>query len=260
MQWHGTKLPNPLIEEQVNGGPDDYTIPLSFTGFDNGKVKYTIIVNGTNVATGTIIIGSPGSQNGGLMVRSTPSDAQIYLDGVYYGTTPAVIGNVPPGVRTVTLKKEGYGDYTTKVTVFPNRIASVSANLHGGVTPGQTGSAYIRSSPSGATITIDGNYYGVTPRIVSGLPEGTRILTLSKSGYADYTTPITVKARGMTAVFARLTSSTSGAALSDKNIDVYTFGRSGDNAIGRINPADLAGLNGPVVSNRLASILAGQAP
>jgi hypothetical protein len=258
-QWHGTKLPNPLIESQVNGGPDDFTIPLSFTGIENGKVRFTIIVNGTNVATNTIIIGSPASSTGSLLVRSIPSNADIYLDGVYYGKSPAIIGNVPPGVRTVTLEKSGSTDYTSQVTVYPGRLTTVITNRGSGIIPGQSGSLYIRSSPSGATITIDGNYYGVTPRIISGFSEGNHAMTLSKTGYSDYSATVTVKAKGLTQVFAQLTQSTNAALLSGQEIDVYSYSQPGK-AVGRINPADVAGSNGALVSTRLATVLAGQVP
>jgi hypothetical protein len=44
----------------------------------------------------------------------------------------------------------------------------------------------IYSSPTGASILIDGVYQGTTPGNLNGVPAGNHILRLSLSGYYDY--------------------------------------------------------------------------
>jgi hypothetical protein len=51
---------------------------------------------------------------------------------------------------------------------------------------GATGEVMVYSSPTGASILIDGNYLGTTPGKVTGIPAGNHILRLSLSGYYDY--------------------------------------------------------------------------
>jgi hypothetical protein len=51
---------------------------------------------------------------------------------------------------------------------------------------GTTGSVMVYSSPTGASILIDGVYAGTTPRNVNGVPEGNHILRLEMSGYYTY--------------------------------------------------------------------------
>jgi hypothetical protein len=51
---------------------------------------------------------------------------------------------------------------------------------------GPTGEVMVYSSPAGASILIDGNYVGITPGKVTGIPAGNHILRLSLSGYHDY--------------------------------------------------------------------------
>ena len=48
------------------------------------------------------------------------------------------------------------------------------------------------SSPSGATIQIDGKDYGLTPKIITDLPLGNHVLSLSKKGCETVTRSITV--------------------------------------------------------------------
>jgi hypothetical protein len=44
----------------------------------------------------------------------------------------------------------------------------------------------VYSSPTGASILIDGTYAGTTPGTVNGVPAGNHILRLTLSGYYDY--------------------------------------------------------------------------
>jgi hypothetical protein len=49
-----------------------------------------------------------------------------------------------------------------------------------------TGDFVVYSSPLGASILIDGIYYGVTPANLTSIPQGNHILRLALSGYYDY--------------------------------------------------------------------------
>jgi len=49
-----------------------------------------------------------------------------------------------------------------------------------------SGSVSVYSSPLGASILIDGRYYGTTPANLTDIPSGNHIIRLSLSGYYDY--------------------------------------------------------------------------
>jgi len=55
-----------------------------------------------------------------------------------------------------------------------------------------TGSLDIRSSPSGAMIFVDNAMKGITPLVVSDIPNGEHKITLQKAGYDDGTSTVTV--------------------------------------------------------------------
>ncbi|HIH69644.1 PEGA domain-containing protein [Methermicoccus shengliensis] len=61
-------------------------------------------------------------------------------------------------------------------------------------TPTPTGSIYVSSSPSGASIYIDGIYQGTTPKTISNLNAGMYTLRLSKDGYEEHTERVIVEA------------------------------------------------------------------
>jgi hypothetical protein len=231
IQLHGTK----------NGGPDDFTMPFTFSGIENGRVKFTMIVDGVDVPTNTVIIGQGArAETGSIMVQSYPSGAEIYIDGIYSGITHAIISNVQPGVRTVTLKLKGYPDYVTTVTVSRGRMATVLARLGYKERPVKTSSAFLRSQPIGAQITIDGTYYGVTPRIVS-ITAGSHTVVLSKAGYLDYTENIETSEQLVTNVSASLTPTPSPGRQTVRGIDVYVYDQGNSTAVGQVDPAEVAG-------------------
>jgi hypothetical protein len=68
-----------------------------------------------------------------------------------------------------------------------------------------TGSLNVVSTPAGASIYLDSVYKGVTPKTISNIPAGTHHLLLSKTGYLDYTSAVTINSRKTTKINAALT-------------------------------------------------------
>lgn len=67
---------------------------------------------------------------GSIQVNSSPSGAQIFLDGSNTGqTTNATLTGISPGSHEVEVSKEGYVDYRETVTVASGQTARVDATL-----------------------------------------------------------------------------------------------------------------------------------
>ncbi|MEI7434740.1 MAG: PQQ-binding-like beta-propeller repeat protein [Methanomicrobiales archaeon] len=74
--------------------------------------------------------------NGDIWVSSTPTGAQIYLDGNNSGhTTTFLVPDVSAGQHAVVLKLAGYQDYQETVTVTAGKTTTVRGNLTA-VSPG----------------------------------------------------------------------------------------------------------------------------
>ncbi len=74
--------------------------------------------------------GIPVPVYGSIQVNSSPSGAQVYLDGSDTGrTTNTTLTNVSPGSRTVKLVMEGYEDEQRSVSVTAGQTATVSVTL-----------------------------------------------------------------------------------------------------------------------------------
>jgi hypothetical protein len=56
---------------------------------------------------------------GTLQVTSSPSGAEVYLDGQFQGSTPCTIANVEPGNYTLEYRSAGYKSWTSVITVTP---------------------------------------------------------------------------------------------------------------------------------------------
>ncbi len=160
-----------------------------------------------------------GTGTGSLTVTSTPSQATVYVDGVYRGTTPLTLTGVSIGIHQIRVTKSGYQDYSMSISVFKGKTATLTAKMVIGssttipttvpttiplTTQTQipsgtsTGSLTVTSTPSQATVYVDGVYRGTTPLTLTGVSTGIHQIKVTKSGYQDYSMSVSVP-KGKTA-------------------------------------------------------------
>ena len=182
-------------------GYDDY-----FTTFMVEKGK-TAQVNAVLVKTGSSPP-NPTSTTGSLQITSIPSGAAVYIDEGSQGTTPVNVSGLAAGSYTVKLTKSGYTDYQQPaITVAAGKTTPLNVNLVA-TTPGSstgTGSISIISSPSGASVNLDGWDKGTTPTTLDDVKAGSHTLTLTKTGYQDSVKTVPVTGGNTTQVTASLT-------------------------------------------------------
>jgi hypothetical protein len=106
----------------------------------------------------------------------TRAQADIVVHRMIMGLLPE-----PTATQTTITPQRTTAAVTQPVTV----ITTVNPTMSGGES-GTTGNVNVYSSPTGASILIDGVYCGTTPRNVNGVPAGNHILRLTLSGYNDY--------------------------------------------------------------------------
>jgi hypothetical protein len=124
---------------------------------------------------------------GSLNISSDPSGAKVYLDGSHTGETPQNISTVV-GNHTIKLTKSDYDDEIKNVSLSVGETLHLHENLTG------YGSLSISSIPYGANVSVDGNYTGKTPLLISKVVEGLHLIKLTKQDYADVETMIHVSA------------------------------------------------------------------
>ena len=114
-----------------------------------------------------------------LSLSSSPSGADVYINGDYRGETPLML-SLSPGGYTVTFRKEGYREETRYITLSVGEFRSIHVDLK----PLQA-TLKLRTDPSGVDVYIEGKYVGTTSEngLILVLDPGTYRIRLEKEGY-----------------------------------------------------------------------------
>jgi len=173
----------------VDGGTT-HTVKLVKDGYLTQTKSVYVPAGGTSSVSMTL---TPSTTYGYLAVTSSPSVANIYIDGTYKGQTPMTV-TLPTGNHTLALSKSGYTGFQKTITIYEGATSSVY-----GVLAENPTSAYVNvsSTPTGASVYIDGEFIGVTPSSGALSKEvkanTVHTLMLKASGYETYTTSFNIE-------------------------------------------------------------------
>ena len=193
--------------------PGNYAIELVLADYQTWSVKAGI-VPGEEITIKAELQEKPGS----ISIKSRPSDAKIFIDGNEAGSTPETINDIECGTRIVKLVMEDYCEWSENVEVIPNKMSSLTAVLLE-----MAGSVSIKSSPSKAMITVDGNEVGTTPAIVGDLSPGKHIVNISRDGYNVWSQSVEIDAKKMTVISAILQETTGSITIKSIPADASIF-------------------------------------
>lgn len=188
------------ITVYTTGTPVSHTIVISKDGYYDYHEYIGVLRTDEYVSVNAVL--TPTVQTGYLSLSSTPSGANVYVDGSYEGTTP-LTASVDTGTHSVRVEKPGYNTWYGTYSVSSGQTTSVSAELVSAVSYGYIS---VRSSPSGANIYVDGNYRDSTPETISVTAE-THQVRVVLSGYEVYTQTVNVGSGSTAYIDAKLQSS-----------------------------------------------------
>lgn len=100
---------------------------------------------------------------GVLKAESTPSGAELYVDGKRRGNTPAAV-EVPPGAHQVRVVLAGYQEYSVAVHLKEGADYPLKADLVREPTAAAKATISIASTPPGAELYLNGKPSGKTPQ------------------------------------------------------------------------------------------------
>jgi hypothetical protein len=113
--------------------PGTHQVRLSLAGFADWVGNVQVTSGATTTVTQTLHVVTPtpttAPGTGTVSVSSSPSGAQVFLDGVYMGITPVTLQSVSPGSHIVTLRNPGYSDWQANIAVQANQNTPVSATM-----------------------------------------------------------------------------------------------------------------------------------
>jgi hypothetical protein len=211
------------------------------TQFPLSMCKYVLPVLGIIL---TALLISPGTCQSGIdgdtgffSISSIPGEAQVIVDGIYRGNTPLVVPVSTAGTpaHTVTISKPGYLPWTRVYSSIPVAGQTISVNAALEQTS-ERGTLIVKSSPSGALVTIDGSRGQQTPWTYSDISAGSHIVRAFLSGYQPYLSLVNVPQGATITVNAPLTPLSHIGVLQVKSspggADIYVDGfYSGSTAI-----------------------------
>ncbi|MEO6996133.1 MAG: PEGA domain-containing protein, partial [Lacunisphaera sp.] len=139
-----------------------YPVTISLAHHEDAKLELEVTENNTTQSSVIQLASTVGS----VALTSDPSGSSYELkpansflvapDAKRTGQTPATVDNLDPGEYSITYSRSGWAPHTETVTVTRNNTSKSTWTF-------PSGSVKITSSPSGATVTQNGNNLGVTP-------------------------------------------------------------------------------------------------
>ena len=124
-----------------------------------------------------------------VLLVSEPEGATVTRDGMNEGVTPLLLPEVEPGRHVFSFELTGYRPQQIETTVRAPAPVLLSARL-------VSASAALRvtSSPSGASVTLNGAPRGETPLDLAGIPEGEATIEILLAGHAPFRTQVRLSA------------------------------------------------------------------
>jgi hypothetical protein len=89
---------------------------------------------------------TPIPATGGFNIVSTPTGAEVYIDNLFKGYTPATLDGISPGSHQILLKYTDYVDYSTISSVTAGQTTPLAISMQPAPTPTQ------KSAPSLLTL------------------------------------------------------------------------------------------------------------
>jgi serine/threonine-protein kinase len=147
---------------------------------------------------------SPTHGMGTLTVVTSPSGAQVKVDGKERGKTPLTITDAQPGERKVEVWRTGHATAVKTVTVKAGESAMVEITL------AQRGGKLHVDAPENAAVFFNGARVG-TGSVTKDVAEGDVKISVEKEGFATFTHTVTVKPGETADVAARLRAQGKGS-------------------------------------------------
>ena len=205
----------PGASVRVDGVPLEGKTPLTGVSLETGAHRveldwgvYGVWRDTVEVSTSSRLTVHPalfGSVTLGSSDPARPLD--VYLDGVYAGTTPLTLDKVGVGKHLVRFAGPGITASTQEIDVLRDRAVEIVGSV--GATPAK-GSLTVRSatlseagfeSAKGDPFWIDGTARGVTPATLN-LEPGTHSVRVARRNYPPQVTVLDVKSGGESFVTA----------------------------------------------------------
>ena len=140
---------------------------------------------------------------GRMLIRSTPADADVAVNGKLVGKTPLALRDLALGSYTIRVARDGYVPEQRTLHVTAQRPSS-SATIDLRAEKSGPGGLNVQSRPAGARIYVNNRPAGSTPTSIPDLPAGPATVRIEMDGYRVWTAKVHVNTGEQTRVAASL--------------------------------------------------------
>jgi hypothetical protein len=141
----------------------------------------------------------PPATLGTLVINSNPEGAAVIVDGEARGKTPMKL-SLSAGPHKVELLADG-ATRLVPITITPGAETSQYIELPKVVS--ETGQLVVRTEPSGAQVSVDGEGHGVSPTTVGNLTPGEHVVLVT-GPLGSVRQKVTIEAGGTASLFMPL--------------------------------------------------------
>jgi hypothetical protein len=142
---------------------------------------------------------------GRVLIRSTPAEADVVVNGKLRGKTPLALRDLALGSYTIRVARHGYVPEERTLQLTSERPSTATTfDLRSAVTAGVAARLNVQSRPAGARVYVNGRLAGATPVAIRDLPAGPATVRIEMDGYRLWTTKVQVSADEQTRVAASL--------------------------------------------------------
>lgn len=106
-----------------------HTVILTCPGYQQYSTGVTVTPNTVTEVSAILTSSGTPTGTGGLAISSTPAGANVFLDNVFIGISPLTMTTVAAGSHVVSIKLDGYQEYSVTTPVNTGAVSTVSAAL-----------------------------------------------------------------------------------------------------------------------------------
>ena len=192
VDWQQVERPTPTKVAVFKG--QVHLLRVELPGHGAYEETLTVPAEGGLERNVMLIPQAADAKTGAAAVVTEPEGAELFVAGQARGTTPVMVGELAAGrSHSVLLKAPGYTPHVVVFTVDEGGQVPITVRLSPSDVDGATKrDLHIESSPTGASVHIDGGRAGSTP-LFRRLNSGDRThLVLDRAGYKPFETPVAV--------------------------------------------------------------------
>ncbi|MBQ9137413.1 MAG: PEGA domain-containing protein [Alistipes sp.] len=188
------------------------------------KPKYSPYTKAFTIVDGQTTTISPQltSNFANVTLIATSAAVDIYVNDNLVGKGRCTV-ELEPGSYRVESRLAGHRSAVESLTIPSQQSQTINLKAP----EPQYGSLNILSTPLMASISLDGKNVGETPLMLPNILAGAHTVTLSKSGYNDYTQSVTIAEGSRSDINAKLTKISASAPAPQSSTPAYTPSSSG---------------------------------